>query len=351
MSLQNELLAKLLTVRDGNLNVSLVSSFQHECIGLPDELHIFLPDIHLITGERQAEVDFGCSTNYEDLLTDLVRQLKSFKVAKGGLPVTVHQLGDLLDLWRQAPQLDQSQDLGAWIANDHQNLMSALLDNELDMQFLLGNHDFNLCRCPNFDGWRSNVYLKNPAGTATAIALHGHVFDWEQDALNTLPEPVKDALVCLSAPIWPPGTRQLGELIALNSQARQRMPNLNQYIQAPKPVALGRTVSAGGEVPARFNVQTETDHLQDGMKYVDAARALCQTANQKYGTKLNMVVIGHTHHARIAVAEDGEGSFVLVDAGAWIEQYLTPESEQPFKNAQIAAVGGNQARIYQLQPR
>jgi UDP-2,3-diacylglucosamine pyrophosphatase LpxH len=347
MHLQDELLTNLFTLNNGKVDVRLVASLQHDCIGFQGKLKIFLPDVHLVTRERRTQFNYG--TNYEGLLTNLVLMLKQFRASVGSANVTVYQLGDLLDLWRQDPQAS-TQDIGALIANDHQDLMGAVVDSDLATHFLLGNHDFNLCRFPNFDAWAPCEYLEDSNGRATAIALHGHLFDWQQQVLNVLPEPVKDALVYLFAPAWPKGTRPLGELIALNNKTMEQMPNLRDYIQAPVPVALGRTMPARNPIPPRFNVQTEADQLANGMMYAAAAKALCENIKQKFGTNLNMVVIGHTHHARIAVIEEGaDAIFTLVDAGAWIEQYSTPEDTQPHLNAQIAAIGDGMARIYQLE--
>lgn len=349
MSLHDELLQSLFTVLEGRVEVNLVSSLQHEGIGFPDELRVFLPDIHLITQERQPS--FGYGTNYLDLLTDLVGKLKLIKTGAAGPKVTVYQLGDLLDLWRQTPQLDPGEDVAASIAIDRQEIMGALLDAGLETQFLLGNHDFNLYKFPNFTAWERCAYLEDSAGALSALALHGDMFDWMQNLLSVLPDVAKTVFAYLFAPLWPAEESNLGEIIHLNREARATM-NLKQYIQAPNPVPLGSTMPADATVPARFNVQTEADHLPDGMKYAAEAKNLCRQANRKYGARLKTAVIGHTHHARIAVMDNGaDDFFALVDCGAWIEKYRTPESDQALPNAQIAAIGGHEARIYQLQPR
>lgn len=64
-----------------------------------------------------------------------------------------------------------------------------------------------------------------------------------------------------------------------------------------------------------------------------------------------VAVIGHTHHARIAIRETKTGElFTLIDCGAWIENCLAEGDASPMPNAQIAALSANEARIYQLQP-
>jgi len=40
----------------------------------------------------------------------------------------------------------------------------------------------------------------------------------------------------------------------------------------------------------------------------------------------------------------------LIDCGAWIEECIADGDEGPSPNAQIAALGANEARIYQLSP-
>lgn len=56
-----------------------------------------------------------------------------------------------------------------------------------------------------------------------------------------------------------------------------------------------------------------------------------------------------THQARIAV-HDSNGEFFALMDGAWIENCCTAEDATPQPNAQIAALGANEARIYQLAP-
>jgi hypothetical protein len=84
--------------------------------------------------------------------------------------------------------------------------------------------------------------------------------------------------------------------------------------------------------------------------YLDAARQKCGEANGQSDGALKMAVIGHTHQARIAVHDTGDEFFALMDCGAWIENCCTADDATPRPNAQIAALGANEARIYQLAP-
>ena len=90
--------------------------------------------------------------------------------------------------------------------------------------------------------------------------------------------------------------------------------------------------------------------MPEMLLYLKEARQKCAEANQKFGSHLNVAVIGHTHHARIAVHDAPGDFFALVDCGAWIENCNTLDDPSPRPNAQIAALGANEARIYQLAP-
>jgi UDP-2,3-diacylglucosamine pyrophosphatase LpxH len=84
-------------------------------------------------------------------------------------------------------------------------------------------------------------------------------------------------------------------------------------------------------------------------EFLDLAYEQAQQANAEHGLNLKTVVIGHTHHARIAVREDNGDLFTLIDCGAWIENCsVDGSSDNMMPNAQIAALCGNEARIYQL---
>jgi hypothetical protein len=58
-----------------------------------------------------------------------------------------------------------------------------------------------------------------------------------------------------------------------------------------------------------------------------------------------VLVIGHTHHARLVV--DHTAHLVLMDCGTWIESYqVDREPKRP--NRQLGAVSGADLRIYQF---
>jgi UDP-2,3-diacylglucosamine pyrophosphatase LpxH len=338
MSLHSGLLGAL----QGVANVQLVARLEDPRLNFPqtEELHVFIPDLHLITDARRTEAGYAYGTNYPVLLEQVVRRLASFQreAAPAG-EVVVYQIGDLFDLWRQADGLDPEANAASAIQNDHASLLAALRDPDLNVQFLLGNHDYDLYRFPNFDAWQRSFVLP-----PSVMLLHGDVFDW----VEKLPGELKNLVLFLFSASHPAGTADLEKMRAINRQHGMGK-NFHDFIQNPAAAGLGRWRDAA-DSGSEWNIQLEGTASADMLLYLDAARQKCGEANQQFGSALNVAVIGHTHHARIAVHDrDGE-FFVLMDCGAWIENCRTEDDPTPRPNAQIAALGANRAVIYQLSP-
>jgi UDP-2,3-diacylglucosamine pyrophosphatase LpxH len=337
MSLHSDLLACLQSVA----SVQLVACLQDERLKFPqaNELHVFIPDIHLITAARRVEAGYRYGSNHLDLLETVVNSLRTLKLASAPAgEVVVYQIGDLFDLWRQVDGLDPAANAASAIQNDHASLLVALRDQDLNAQFLLGNHDYDLYRFPNFDAWQRSFLL-----APSVMLLHGDVFDWEQK----LPAELQNLALFLFTSNAA-GTADLEKLRPENNQQRAGRKFLD-FIQNQAPAPTGKWRDAG-EDGGSWNVQVEGAAPKEMLLYLDAARQKCADANAKFGSALNVAVIGHTHHARIAVHDTGDEFFALMDCGAWIENCNTDDDATPQPNAQIAALGANEARIYQLAP-
>lgn len=334
MSLHDDFLSALETVAD----VWLIAKLRDPRLRFPDptRLNVFLPDIHLVTPRRTYE--FG--TNAPDLLLSVVRALRDFRAAAAPSQAVVYQLGDLIDLWRETDGLDPDADVASAIEDAHPDLMQALYDPDLDAQFLLGNHDYDLYRWTNYDVWQRYFYQ-----LPSTLVLHGDVFDW----VEKLPDAVQNFFVHLFAPGVKPGAAQLEAMRPLNQAMRAREAATG-YVQAGE--AHVRRMERPADIAdcTRFNVQ-DAHSPPEMLRFFDAARAKRAEVNRAFGLALTTVVIGHTHHARLVVEEDGGDLFALVDCGAWIENCRTEDDPTPRPNAQIAAIGADEIRIYQLAPR
>lgn len=342
---------RLLSALESIARVKLVSSLRDDRLGFPNanDIRIFIPDLHLISERRRVRGGFKYATNHTELLTSVVSALNELKTkAAAGEIVQVYQLGDFLDLWREADGKDDQVDVASAIKDDHQDLVSALLDRHLRTRFLLGNHDFDLYRWPDYTAWERRYYLPDDtAQTPSVVLLHGDIFDW----VESLPDAVQDVFVYLFAPNVSAVDYRIGKMISLIRQSHGDR-KYRTYIQAAQPSTLGSVRDNGvDEIPDRWNVQTAGVSPSANLLFLDSAYECCKRANEQYQMNLRVAVIGHTHHARIAVREtDDGGLFTLMDCGAWIENCIADGDETATPNAQIGALCGNEARIYQLAP-
>lgn len=342
MSLHDALLDLLLDVAD----VALVTSYAGEGVGLgdPDDLRVFLGDMHLISAARQAEKDYAYGLNHEPLLVDLVRGLGRLRSAARteDRRVVLYQNGDFLDLWRETPTVAGIAEAAARIADDHAPLVDALADAGASM--LLGNHDFDMYRLPDARGHARRYHVGLPDGPPRVFVTHGDVFEVD----DVYPAFLKQLAVYLFSPVEQAPTYEVGAMAELDRQLRQGQ-TFQASLRTGPPPDVGRLLPLGaGQVPSRYNVQVE-GAIGAGTQYLDAARRVCAQAPDGAGATLRTVVVGHTHHPRIAIAAPGAPQFTLVDCGAWIECNLS--DGRTIVNAEVAALCGDEARVYHLAPK
>jgi len=184
------------------------------------------------------------------------------------------------------------------------------------------------------------------------MVMHGDYFDWVELA----PELAKDFAVHVFArgrkPLDPILGKMMKETDSLNAQL--------QYGKSPtrlkldRPALLGAMREPGARVVSEYNVQNgAAPGIPNGQQYLDEAAIECAKANRQFELNMKAIIIGHTHHARIAVQRNPQGAltFALIDTGAWIEQCREAEGGTKMDNAQITALSANEVRIYQLEPK
>ena len=248
--MHERLLASLESVAD----VRLVAALRHERLGFPNgkDLRVFIGDVHLISEKRLIEGEFTYATNHPKLLTSVVAALAELRSqAAQDETVEVYQLGDFLDLWREAPRPDQQPDVPARIKDDHEDLITAFLDRRLRAHFLLGNHDLDLYQWPDYAGWERRYYL--PDAAPGVIVLHGDYFDW----VERLPASIKEIFVYLFAPRVAANDYMLGRMRALSLQSHAGRDYRRQIrLAQAAPIGPLRAPRADG-IPAEWNVQRE----------------------------------------------------------------------------------------------
>ena len=171
----------------------------------------------------------------------------------------------------------------------------------------------------------------------SVMLLHGDVFDW----VERLPDSVQQFFVAMFSPHASPERAALQRLRPFNEQMRPLVQN------DPPPRKLGRCAPPDA-LTSRFNVQVEGNGDPNMLTFLTAARQMAAKTDRQFGTSLRAAVIGHTHHARIALHQTESEWFTLIDCGAWIEVCTAEDIQGTLPNAQIAALGANEARIYQL---
>jgi hypothetical protein len=210
---------RLLSTLQSVARVRLVASLRDERLGFANakDMRIFIPDLHLISERRRVQGAFRYATNHTELLTSVVLALNQMRSgAADDEVVELYQLGDFLDLWREADGADNQVDVASPIKDDHEDLVTALMDRKLRARFLLGNHDFDLYRWPDYTAWERRYYLPDTAGAAPSVVLlHGDIFDW----VESLPDAVQNVFVYLFAPNVTATDHRLGEMINLIRQS------------------------------------------------------------------------------------------------------------------------------------
>jgi UDP-2,3-diacylglucosamine pyrophosphatase LpxH len=323
-------------------NLRLVACCTNPQFGMSDDktIQIFLPDMHLLSNARRALYPYGL--NHEDMLAGVLQALITLKAQTADDEnVVVFHIGDYLDLWRESLQ-PADPDAARRIKQDHPQLAGLLEDRRLNAHFLLGNHDFDLYQLASYNNWERRFFIPDEA--PGVLILHGDYFDpVERD----VPEVLRDIGVYLFGRSHQPGASILAKM-ADRAHQYNASKDFANGIQLTQAAPLGATRSgeaANGDV----NVQKAGDTVDGGLLFLDQACDECVRANQADGTSLRTVIIGHTHHARIATKTMPDGTpFTLIDCGAWIENCKDANGDEAFPNAQITALSGNQVRIYQL---
>jgi UDP-2,3-diacylglucosamine pyrophosphatase LpxH len=349
--------------------VFLIARLRDPGLGAADPTpYVFIPDIHL-TPTRDAE-RFPWVTTREsqiEVLTRLALLLGRLRATDANL--RVWQLGDCFDLWRSnGVGGDPKEDVAATQA-DRPPLFDALYRQAGSLQ-LAGNHDQELVdfRIPGGPQALNTVILDRNGAPADTVLAHGHQFD----PIETLPRDVKEFFARGATELVPPTPRSMLEAAnphwkpdPVTSPPPHRPSDANQFLhfglRASETLPLGSDlVNVVPYAPVQDPAKAFVDSFGGGGRKptVDGPRQTfftdiawwSQQVSAKQGRDVRMVVIGHTHRARIVRGKRPDGTlFVLVDCGAFVgSSFLSDELDDPIANGQIGVKVGNDVRIYQL---
>ena len=315
-------------------------------------LHVFVPDLHLISKDQLPKYRYGFY--WADEFSVLIKALLNTRRAlrDKGHNMTVTQLGDFVDLWRQSgidPRGVRP------IVEDYPVIRDRFLRNakdSLSARLILGNHDLEAGQSNYFRRAHMADYL--PGTGYTLMATHGDAFD----LVESFPQLFKALAVKTFGRLAPASTYPMDELKALRNE---KMPK-NQKVKIQGDATLEKTRDAVKSLPDRFNVidvhkvnERKKKHslLANAVKAADVLRTPGEIGKkgsipkleERFVPKLKAIVIAHTHHAQMIV--DHTAKLVLMDCGAWIENYRVGKGPKR-PNHQLGAVCGSDMRIYQL---
>jgi UDP-2,3-diacylglucosamine pyrophosphatase LpxH len=318
----------------------------------PSSLYIFIPDLHLVSDEQLIRYSYHFN-QWETFYRMLFRIQDARKtLSKQGNPLEVIHLGDLYDLWREAPRREQTPVVDR-IIEDHLPLVKMLYRHRagLRARVLVGNHDAGMIGTPQF---YLRLFLPKEAPGAFCLAIHG---DWF-DSVERLPNWLKRFGVYIAARGPQPGTVYLGDVRKMLRRKAQAADGFKSHIRLRAPTQLGklrRLRQPETRLPRRLNV-TRTSQNDRVHPFLPSARQAVHRFRKEAKASpawrtTRLIVIGHSHHARISVDDTADPAHpvVLMDCGAWIEKYKDNDGNV-YPNCQVGVIAGNDIRIYQLDP-
>jgi UDP-2,3-diacylglucosamine pyrophosphatase LpxH len=358
--MHDKLLKRLLEVS----HVYLLARLKDERIGYgyTDDLRIFIPDLHLISSDRDEVYNY--TTNYQDLLKEVMQKIKDLKTDpdNSDKKIAVYQLGDFLDLWRQTPYYwSITEFTRRWEANvqkildDKSSIIDLFRDPALKTNFLLGNHDFDLHNLASFVDWNLKYYF--PIDEPSVFTFHGDIFSVFE---RKVPDWLQYLAVYVMGPLKKASKKYLGELRKETIRIYKGRKFTN-YIQQKTPPALDHILEIQEEHLAmdhylqeeNFNVKKAGISEGESLRYLKESKELASMINEDLEWNLRTSVIAHTHYPRIAIDDRADHFFSLMDCGAWINKcrVIIGDEEKVVGNAQIGVLHNNDARVYQLLPK
>ena len=337
-------------LKDPPWRVRLVARLAHGLIKNPDRktLYVFIPDLHLVSEKKldNYSYHFNRRENFYRMLFR-VQEVRDALRQKGN-ELEVIQLGDVYDLWRDETRKPNR------IIDDYVHILGKLYryGTGLRGRILIGNHDADMV------GARQHylrLFLPKEDRGAFCLAMHG---DWF-DPVEKLPDWLKRFGVVMGGKIPQANKYPLGEIRKILRSQAERADGFRDRIRLRTTAGLGKLRGVQHpktELPRILNVRWTSRKKGKVHPYLASTRKVVHANRNREGASpawpmVRLVVIGHTHHARISVDDttDPNHPVALMDCGAWIERYKDQKGDK-YPNCQLGVVAGNDIRIYQLDP-
>ena len=288
-----------------------------------DRIYLFIPDLHIVSRKlREKRFEYGF--NHERVFVDLLRKIRDLQLGDEKYAISVCQLGDFVDLWRE--NVNDPVD----ILSDFQGVRD--YSDAVDARYLLGNHDVDIAKIPRMSPrWHFRLFFPDNSQPKVYVT-HGDVFDW----IEKLPDRLQKWAVHHFSP------REM--------QPQKRLKKMIKY-KKKKSLMMDPSSTLQTETLAVVPPDGELDdiHLSTSHKFLGKAFERTKKMNSEFDLSITAAVVAHTHVPAIAYLEDADNFFVLMDCGSWQGKYQEPGSE-PKANCQVGVVCGNEFRVYQLDP-
>jgi UDP-2,3-diacylglucosamine pyrophosphatase LpxH len=367
-----EIVAALLTALEPlNGQVRLLGRLCDPLInnGSDKETYLFIPDLHLLTPDRQAQYKYGFNYSETDprfqaaeLLARLLKSLYALQstwAQQGDNELVTVQLGDFFDLWREfSGEISESR-----IQNSHAEILDLLYRGPfagkpecLDAVMLLGNHDTRNGKFLNGIQFSLNYMNEAADQKPFLFANHGDAFD----LVEHLPEPIKETAVNYFSRMKAEGDYDVGVWSGWAATYNSTCDFKDAITQPDHDLLINSAVTmgvSGTALPDRLCEEIDSVGAAAEHFFGKYYAAIDQAAEENLiGQHVRVVVMGHTHMAKMIVYKPAEGRpMLLMDVGAWIErcQYPLAEGGAVIKapsepSAQLGVINGNDARIYQI---
>jgi UDP-2,3-diacylglucosamine pyrophosphatase LpxH len=346
--------------------VSLVARLNNAALNLnrDDRVHVFIPDCHIVPPDDLKSWEGAVCTPAN--LKAVLRLLEALDGLPATVKVVVWQLGDLFDYWRVGKEKQSAEARRRSLMQHCKEAWDAF--GAPGIQRLVGNHDDPLEDDPDSIELEAFIPSKpDQSADSDVLVLHGHQFDPIERLDSRLKEffmrgatqrvdKISWDMMSAANPNWSRTP---------DPRARRRRPDLDEsnrgdfmsYALTPQnPVPDRHPYNVMRAAPV-WQLEGSGALLGHGGRWVDAKHqqlylAARQRAEQESanGRDVSLVVIGHTHHARIILGARSDGKpFAFMDCGAWVGTgFLSATMNDPIWNAQIGVKVGDDLRIYQL---
>jgi hypothetical protein len=328
------------------------------------EVFLFVPDLHVISPERQERFGrYGFNHAETNLLARLLLRLEALRSQwelDGDNKLVTVQLGDFFDLWREFPRAADPDAIGDDVHGQLRDVLYRGLDRGeacLRATMILGNHDTKRGIPLEEIPFRLKSFNRSGDGNPFLFTNHGDAFDIIE---RLVPDPIQEFVVNFIGSLTPTNKYWVGNWGKAASEINKRLGDMEEAVVAPNhvldAVSGAPRVEPDTNLPVRLAVEVDSADGVDHGSFEKYYRSIIMADGAgTVSQSLRVVAIGHTHHAAMILCEPGGGGrpLLMMDVGAWIENcsYPLEEGGPPVQepSAQLGVIHGNDARIYQIR--